>query len=73
VAVVIDVLLLLAMDGAGVSTFAAALKNDAAEREASQLQHGGVTHEFQAHRNPLSSHATNTSASRDNRLASRCH
>jgi hypothetical protein len=36
---------LLAMDAAGVVTFAAALK-DAAVRGTSQLQHGGVTHEF---------------------------
>jgi hypothetical protein len=36
---------LLAMDGAGVVAFAAALK-DAAEQGSSQLQHGGVTHEY---------------------------
>jgi hypothetical protein len=36
---------LLAMDGAGAAAFAAALK-DAERQGASQLQHGGVTHEF---------------------------
>lgn len=36
---------LLAMDGAGVAAFAAALK-DAAEQGSSHLQLGGMTHEF---------------------------
>jgi hypothetical protein len=36
---------LLAMDGAGVATFVTALK-DAERHGSSQLQHGGVTHEF---------------------------
>jgi hypothetical protein len=40
-----DDVVLLAMDGAGVAAFAAALK-DAERQGASQLQHGGVTHEF---------------------------
>ncbi len=36
---------LLAMDGAGVDTFTAALR-DAEQRGASQLEHDGVTHQF---------------------------
>jgi hypothetical protein len=40
-----DDVVLLAMDGAGIAAFAAALK-DAERQGASQLQHGGVTHEF---------------------------
>ena len=36
---------LLAMDGAGVTTFLTAL-SDAERRETSQLEHDGVTHEF---------------------------
>lgn len=40
-----DDVVLLAMDGAGVAAFAAALK-DAERQGASQLLHGGVTHEF---------------------------
>lgn len=40
-----DDVVLLAMDGAGVTIFVAALK-DAERQGASQLQHGGVTHEF---------------------------
>jgi len=40
-----DDVVLLAMDGAGVTAFAAALK-DAAHQGSSRLEHGGVTHEF---------------------------
>jgi hypothetical protein len=40
-----DDVVLLAMDGAGVTAFAAALKN-AAHQGSSRLEHGGVTHEF---------------------------
>jgi hypothetical protein len=40
-----DDVVLLAMDGAGVDTFTAALK-DAERQGSSRLQHGGVTHEF---------------------------
>jgi hypothetical protein len=40
-----DDVVLLAMDGAGVAAFAAALK-DAERQGTSQLQHVGVTHEF---------------------------
>ena len=40
-----DDVVLLAMDGAGVATFATALK-DAERQGAAKLQHGGVTHEF---------------------------
>jgi hypothetical protein len=40
-----DDVVLLAMDGAGVAAFAAALK-DAAHQGSSRLAHGGVTHEF---------------------------
>jgi hypothetical protein len=40
-----DDVVLLAMDGAGVAVFAAALK-DAERQGASQLQHRGVTHDF---------------------------
>jgi hypothetical protein len=40
-----DDVVLLAMDGAGVVAFAAALQ-DAAKHESSQLEHGGITHEF---------------------------
>ncbi len=36
---------LLAMDGAGVDTFIAALR-DAEQRGSSQLEHDGVTHQF---------------------------
>ena len=36
---------LLAMDGAGVTTFVTALR-DAEQRGASQLEHNGVTHQF---------------------------
>jgi hypothetical protein len=36
---------LLAMDGAGVTTFTTALR-DAEQRGASQLEHDGVTHQF---------------------------
>jgi hypothetical protein len=36
---------LLAMDGAGVATFLAALR-DAQQRGTSQLEHDGVTHQF---------------------------
>jgi hypothetical protein len=36
---------LLAMDGAGVTTFASALR-DAEQRGSSQLDHDGVTHQF---------------------------
>jgi hypothetical protein len=37
--------LLLAMDGAGVTTFVTALR-DAEQRGSSQLEHDGVTHQF---------------------------
>jgi hypothetical protein len=40
-----DDVVLLAMDGAGVATFADAL-NDAVRLGSSRLEHGGVTHEF---------------------------
>jgi hypothetical protein len=40
-----DDVVLLAMDGAGVGTFADAL-NDAVRLGSSRLEHGGVTHEF---------------------------
>ena len=40
-----DDVVLLAMDGAGVATFADAL-NDAVRLGLSQLEHGGVMHEF---------------------------
>jgi hypothetical protein len=40
-----DDVVLLAMDGAGVAAFAAALK-DAERQGTSQLHHGGVTHDF---------------------------
>ena len=43
-----DDVVLLAMDGDGAAAFAAALK-DAQRLGASQLQHGGVTHEFVVH------------------------
>ena len=36
---------LLAMDGAGVTTFLTALR-DAGQRGASQLEHDGITHQF---------------------------
>ena len=36
---------LLAMDGAGVTTFVTALR-DAEQRGSSQLEHDGVTHQF---------------------------
>jgi hypothetical protein len=40
-----DDVVLLAMDGAGVATFADAL-NDAVRLGSSRLEHGGVIHEF---------------------------
>jgi hypothetical protein len=40
-----DDVVLLAMDGAGVTTFAAALK-DAAQQGHSRLEHSSVSHEF---------------------------
>lgn len=40
-----DDVVLLAMDGAGIAAFSAALK-DAERQGISQLLHGGVTHEF---------------------------
>jgi len=40
-----DDVVLLAMDGDGVTAFAAALK-DAEKHGSSRLEHGGVTHEF---------------------------
>jgi hypothetical protein len=36
---------LLAMDGAGVTTFISALR-DAGQRGSAELEHGGLTHEF---------------------------
>ena len=41
----VDDVVLLAMDGDGVTTFAAALK-DAEQHGSSRLEHSGVTHEF---------------------------
>ena len=40
-----DDVVLLAMDGAGVRAFVAALE-DAVQHETSQLENGGITHEF---------------------------